>query len=316
VNFISIQDALHDAILCVEIDNSAVKGNFFQNIGYPSSEKSLSSSASVQQKKNFNLYQDFASARPQKKYESGTQIPAVYIPSNTSVHLIDAFGGFLGFPGGSDGGFCDGLNAIDFGKNSTTSCFRSTADILISCTQEFDFDRYVSDLFVSKEGGTAHLSRLVPNVDSSLVKVEISSIVNVKGRTSSPESTKWNEQLQTCQDALETISYTIFYNSKLMITKISASLVITNITVSHKIIQQEFSVFFISADTIKNDLEYRKKSGNPGYLFGLPTLGAKLVQMNDTLGTWSIQMQENGLSVMDIGKGGRCENALTNKLVC
>lgn len=85
-------------------------------------------------------------------------------------------------------------------------------------------------------------------------------------------------------------------------------------------ILQEFAVNFIPMDIgdskrslNKNNIISRVRSGNPGYMFGAPTLGAKSPTINQT--SSYVIAQKAGFTVMNTGLAGQCGTSSTTGLV-
>ncbi len=83
---------------------------------------------------------------------------------------------------------------------------------------------------------------------------------------------------------------------------------------------QEFAVNFIPVDVgdsrrshVKNNMITRVRSGNPGYIIGAPTLGAKSPNISHT--SSYVIAQKAGFTVMDTGLTGQCSSSLTTGLV-
>ena len=79
-------------------------------------------------------------------------------------------------------------------------------------------------------------------------------------------------------------------------------------------IRQEYAVNFIPTEVDasdrsheNNNLIFRIRSGNPGYIFGAPTLGAMTPAINHTASY--VIAQKAGFTVMDTGLVGQCSSS-------
>jgi hypothetical protein len=90
-----------------------------------------------------------------------------------------------------------------------------------------------------------------------------------------------------CDDALVSVCYFVYYSTAGAITKVVVDLTVANVSAAPvpaaTMVRQEFSIEFIpdalgTADAALNgNSVLRSRSGNPGYLSGLPLLNAELV---------------------------------------
>ena len=134
--------------------------------------------------------------------------------------------------------------------------------------------------------------------DSNEIKKESESIEE------SPDA-QWDNETLTCRRALSKISYQISHDGDGSITKVAVSVSATNISSEAKTFQQHYSVSF-SLDSDEEKTGERKRSGNPGYVFGLPTLAR--------ISTTTSYETESQMKIMGLGNGGKC-NDVSNSMV-
>ena len=86
-----------------------------------------------------------------------------------------------------------------------------------------------------------------------------------------------------CQSAIKAVVYTVTHNadSAAAITAVTAAIVISDIPIDAGSVTQTFGVSFVSpyagkASATNGNLVSRPRSGNPGYLTGLPVLAGTL----------------------------------------
>ena len=140
------QDALQ-GVLCVETDNSAVKGDFFSDPGYPSATTTFAPNGPGVKHKNFWPRKDETShleSTSNDAFHLGDPISVHYAGEENSVASTNAFGQVLRLPFAGDGGFCNDLNAIQFGHSIKTSCLRNIKDIAVTCENDFSTSHFTS----------------------------------------------------------------------------------------------------------------------------------------------------------------------------
>jgi hypothetical protein len=110
--------------------------------------------------------------------------------------------------------------------------------------------------------------------------------------------------------------YNIRHNST-SIVHIAVDIETHDVEQSNGELLQEFAVNFIPVDVgdsrrshDKNNMITRVRSGNPGYILGAPTLGAKRPNTSSY-----VIAQKAGFTVMDTGVDGQCSSSSTTGLV-
>lgn len=112
------------------------------------------------------------------------------------------------------------------------------------------------------------------------------------------------------------MTYNVRHNST-SILDISVNIDTLDIVPSTRDLMQEFAVKFIPDDVLaadrshdKNNIISRVRSGNPGYIVGAITLGAK--RTLNPLTSSFVNAQKAGFSVMDTGMAGQCSTSSTS----
>ena len=142
--------------MCIENDNSAVKGNFFEDQGYPRASQVFSPGGRGAKHLGFHSYnREATSAKSDAKYQLGDPIAAYH---SSDQKLTVAFGGFLILPSASDGGNCIELNTVAFGRNEADKCSKFTDDLAVDCEGQLSTARYVSNIY----GKTSPLECVLP----------------------------------------------------------------------------------------------------------------------------------------------------------
>ena len=159
------------------------------------------------------------------------------------------------------------------------------------------------------------------NPSNALIPISIGTYVDSSGvvytgPTAIPPQTKWDNSSLVCTNALKRMTYNVRHNST-SILDISVDIDTLDIVPSTRDLMQEFTVNFIpdyvaASDRShdKNNIISRVRSGNPGYIVGAPTLGAKRT-LNPLTSSFVIA-QKAGFSVMDTGLAGQCSTSSTS----
>ncbi len=106
-----------------------------------------------------------------------------------------------------------------------------------------------------------------------------------------------------CKRAVKSIHYSVSILTSGEITNVTADVGVIDISDEEKIIFQDFHVQFRT----ENSLRVQSKSGNPGYLYGMPVLVGNENNSDITAGGY--------LKTFDLDKGGDCLNVSTSRSV-
>lgn len=159
------------------------------------------------------------------------------------------------------------------------------------------------------------------NPSNTLIPISIGTYVDSSGivhtgPTAIFSQTKWDNSSFVCTNALKRMTYNVRHNSTSLLD-ISVDIDTLDIVLSTRELMQEFAVKFIPDDVTasdrsrdKNNIISRLRSGNPGYIVGKPTLGAKHT-INPLTSSFVIA-QKAGFSVMDTGLAGQCGTSSTS----
>ena len=138
------QDKLQ-GLLCAEIDNSAVKGKFFEDQGYPRAAQIFSPGGRGANQPGFHSFSREAALITSKAdYNLGDPIAAYH---SFDQQLTHAFGGYLVLPSPDDGGSCIELNTVAFGKSESSRCSKYIVNLAADCEGKFSTGRYFSNIF-------------------------------------------------------------------------------------------------------------------------------------------------------------------------
>eukprot|EP00904_Undaria_pinnatifida_P007560 jgi/Undpi1/3934/HiC_scaffold_16.g07302.m1 len=240
-----------DGLLCVQYDNSGSKGEFLEDPGtLPTTI--FSDSAGLSEFSYHDLLiasSGTGATEGDATFDKGDRIPAAFLGDGGGT--VAAFGGF--FP-------------VEI--SSTTWLDWDTG-------QESEFDYVNCGAFYY---GGAGASTVYSNCSM--------------GGGSANVSTAVTNTTEGCKNALSSVCYTILHDGEGSVTRVSAALVLTDIPVGIVASSQRFSVEFrldetsdaFSALTQSQDLGNlvkRARSGNPGYLPGLPVLAGRLQSWGD-----------------------------------
>jgi len=146
---------LHN-LLCTEIDNSAIKGHFFTDIGYPIFGSSIYK-MTPEKRIGFDERQVMApSLHPGHNYLHGDYIPILKQHFTSENSFIGGPNEVLFLPNSNDGGLCNDFDAVKFGRRTDNGCLRMIHNLSAQCTTYFGIDHFIGDTF-----GRFHLSRRV-----------------------------------------------------------------------------------------------------------------------------------------------------------
>jgi hypothetical protein len=193
--------------------------------------------------------------------------------------------GHLVLPSVGDGGYCIDSSAARFGKNEEMSCLRNIENLATECSTKFNVERYLPSLVESEKG--------------SALRTKVNTSHNVVPAV-------WDANSSLCKNALKSFTYTVVYNQT-TILDVSVDSESVDIDIGTTELRQNFAINFVQAEADSSGR--RQRSGNPGYIVGLPTLGAKSPDTNGTIS--HVIPQEAGFMVMDTGIGGQCSNSPT-----
>jgi len=303
--------------MCVEKDNSAVKGNYFIEQGYPSAFQVLGQGSNqLGFHSYFSREETTSKAKTSKAaYQLGDEIVAYHQDESTAT-LTNAFGGYLVLPTPDSSGNCIELNTVSFGKSETNTCTKHTSNLATDCEGQFSTSRYISNIVIEKSKGSSTLEsiRIAKFTNSSHGIVLADDLEDILLHQT---TTAWDESTQTCTNALKQMTYNIRYNHTSIID-ISVELetmdIVENSETSQQL-QQTFAINFIPDEVEssersqeQNNLITRTKSGNPGYIIGSPTLGAfsPSSTTNHSTALSYVIAQRSGFTIMDTGLVGHC----------
>jgi len=129
-----VQDAM-DNLLCVQLDNSAVKGSFFKRIDQIPTESALNDLKGADFSRILNTV---SIQNESRNYIVGDHLQAVQKEGPGQLRSVDV----LLLPSSTDGGFCSEFNAVEFGANSDVSCTQIIESLENDCTRLLSIDQY------------------------------------------------------------------------------------------------------------------------------------------------------------------------------
>jgi len=148
-------------LLCAEKDNSAVKGKFFEDQGYPRATQIFSPGGWGANQLGFHSFSREADLITTKaEYQLGDPI-AVYQSSDQK--RTRAFGGYLILPFPDDGGHCIELNTVAFGRSESSMCLKYINNLSAECEGKLSTGRYISNIFGEHSLLTQYLRSMLLN---------------------------------------------------------------------------------------------------------------------------------------------------------
>eukprot|EP00761_Pharyngomonas_kirbyi_P014835 gb/GECH01014865.1/.p1 GENE.gb/GECH01014865.1/~~gb/GECH01014865.1/.p1 ORF type:complete len:622 (+),score=104.50 gb/GECH01014865.1/:1-1866(+) len=278
------------SVLCVVWENSPYRGTFYEPISKLDSTNFDEAVSQTENNVDHSLnYANSENISQNSVYELDYLIPTAF---NTSNGPIRRFGGFFRIPKMVVSGFCSDFAKAQFGRSSEGSCYRSWGtDPSKTCETSLNIDYYLRNVFLGSRGDLRErsigLSEYVP-ISASSIKKYNQDNSEFNELTELP-STEFDSISSSCENAIQRVRYIVRYESGRIISA-SADVTIKDVDMdSNKFLEQEFSLDFIEGNG-----EYRLRSGNPGYISGLPVLGGVLVENE---GEQAIAESKSGLTV-------------------
>lgn len=264
-------------------------------------------------------------------YSLGDTILGAYVTSSTAVEST-ASTGFMNWfiPSRGMSANCESQRPIQFGVDLddwcvvevealSTSCTAASTALLPSAFTSLDSLSYGSMLHVASSPTT------VPGSSTGWIRSYVRAAAGVTeheqlesaadaGIYDSLIQPKWDSTLTTCMNTMHNLTYHVTYSaSSGAITMVNVSVAVGNTTMKtdgDASITQGFSVRWYADGGTP---EYaRDRSGSPGYIEGLPVLGAA----SSTSGTKTAYLQStDGARVLGAGPGGVCSNQTHNPIL-
>ncbi|KAG9468611.1 hypothetical protein GDO78_022339 [Eleutherodactylus coqui] len=150
---------------------------------------------------------------------------------------------------------CSDYNPARFLQSRVTSCVRVLRNLTASCEAELYLSPsfYYQDITVLRVPADA--------TDRSAVRVPITSSV-----TAAPVL-----RGDVCNNLVTQVVYTVLYNGTQGITSVSVDFTLSNVSAANTRVSQMFSTLYKPVAAASPD-SVQSRSGNPGYLVGLPVL--------------------------------------------
>jgi tectonic-1/3 len=278
-----IHTTLVDNMLCVELDNNPGKGQFFTDPGTPTDSSFQSLSAALA-----SSYQPVAlvastSATDDENYKVGQTVRAAH--DDGTGTLFAANGGNFVVPAAAPfGGLCSDASFAQYLEPSRNTCRRASDDFRDACRSggAFDSERYTVNLKIAKFRD-AQLG-----VAASWLTLTMTALEHVDSATGTvtaltPSNTAvvdpiFDDVTCSCNNALLSAEYLLGYelNGLLATAKVAVQVGTvygtgTGATCTAASFDQTFAVVYNSSAAVRID-EIRPKSGNPGYIVGMPVI--------------------------------------------
>ena len=188
---------------------------------------------------------------------------------------------FFRIPARSSNGFCNEMNAVEFGKNRDARCTLVIGNLEKDCETRLNMDRFTQTLSILR-GKTSLTSVSYSAIQPSLLELEIASIKSTNGSKLDIGTTKTHWDGGTCFNALERMHIDVDFNDNEEITHIAANITVLNelsMNPGRNSVEQYFSVTFSPLVAVAAV----PPRTNPGYQFGEPVLAAKVADDGSTI---------------------------------
>ena len=248
----TLQDTV-STLLCVEVDNSPFQGRFY----------------SLVDEFEVNIDSVKAIATNNVDYTDTMAEPTISTADSftTGVNMISylseslQFGNIWPIPGPDDSGFCSDMNPA---KWLIGQQYDGCGRTFTLCTDPpLNPATYTSSLKIASSPGlTSSLQNLVPVIVQKLLLVQASGMVETL--TTNTTGMPYGSNC-ICSGVVHEVHYTVITNpDETMLMSVYADLVVGMTSTCN--VKQTFSISFQSNTVV------RARSGNPGYLPGLPLL--------------------------------------------
>ncbi|CAM9472724.1 unnamed protein product [Ectocarpus fasciculatus] len=354
-----------DGLLCVQYDNSASKGEFFEDPGtLPISIFGDSGASEFSYHDNLAVSAASGPTETDTFFDTGDRIPVAFLADDGGT--VAAFGGFFPLPVADDTGQCNEANFVEFAVPvpakiaEENTCAREVENLASQCSSAFAWGRFTNQLYVGTDGTVAPAPLVI---GGEYTAVEISSVtwrdwdtgqetdftdVNcgvfyydgavadtvttnsacILGGGTGETVASATDVSDGCKNALASVCYTVTHDGEGGISAVSAAVVLTDIPPGPNggsfsaVSPQQFSVEFRLDETSDSfadmtrsqdlgNLVERGRSGNPGYLPGLPVLAGRLESEDDDEYIAAGGSNGGGGLELMVGEGNGCDNVGT-----
>jgi len=335
--------SLVDNMLCVAEDNNPSLGE------YITAPTTLSSSDFSSAISSTSFYFDDGSTDVQvlepvasgeaPEYKVGNVILAAKVDSGGALQIIN--GGGFAIPTASSDGSCTSFgNFMRYLSADLSSCVHRVSDLSSKCvaggelsaTKFFDATLRVGTIRTATTTTPTLWSNLnytgvysTPDPDSDERTFLGSATLSADGTSTTSSFTmpepSWDGVTCTCSNVLRRVEYTVHHEESGQVSSIPAPdvvIVLTSITASScsapsaNIVQEFQTTYELNSASTTSTTPLRPKSGNPGYITGLPLLSGLLTEYDDA-GTMkqAILQDEEGMIVMPVDSAGLCSTTGT-----
>jgi hypothetical protein len=193
--------------------------------------------------------------------------------------VVPRFGGLLPLPSDRGDGVCAESGAVLFGEPTTETCSIAVTDLSAQCAEKgtFDASRFTEELYVGSK-------------QSLKIEFSTNSVDDYVAMTTVPDTVPtptFDSGTGDCTDALISVEYTVTYSSAQLITGVVATVTTGTISAGTEAVAASFSSSFVDSSSPAvadrtldgNNVVVRPRSGNPGYIYGLPVLAGRSLKL-------------------------------------
>jgi len=302
--------------LCVAYDNSDIKGIFHNDPGTFEGDTTVFDDSRVDSP---YAYEDYFPGSAIIRRSDQSYYRGDFISARQSTSGRRVFGGALPLPtAGPDGGCLESNYAQFMEPVRTGTCSRFDADLPTSCSSTFNPARFVDLEVCAQYDFYSSCTSWVP-VELGTVTLTDPAGAVVAEQTTLPGTSYANS---TCSNALVSTCYTVYASKEGEITRVVVDLTLRDLVATAEISsEQAFTLEFGSSDRSSPDAApsvygntiLRTKSGNPGYIEGMPVLFGQLAV--DGQGKQAIKAQIPGLQVYGSAASVQCDLSNPRQIV-
>ncbi|GBL78030.1 Tectonic-3 [Araneus ventricosus] len=204
---------------------------------------------------------------------------------------------------------CSCSHEIKYLEDFDSFCSRQIHNLKDECEKNKYFSAESYSNFCIKSGSIlqdfhTRLKDLISHTKEMNSDNELYQQANSLCVRNSPFKPKYLVQKNICSQVVRSVYFTVIHNGFSGIHNINVYFEYTDLDTQTEAFLQHFSVIF----KWNNITNTRKRSGNPGYQVGLPILvgtNTTAIELDDT---FEIQIESNGLSVLDKDENSLCSN--------
>jgi hypothetical protein len=284
----SMETTVEDGLLCVFADNADIHGTYLKDAGIYEGNTAIFDDPLVQ--KEFSYSETIPGTSINDRGTASAYYRGDPIRAASADGSQPKSGGYMALPTAGPDGQCIDSNYGHFMEPLRGSeCVRVVENLDRNCGLVFDASRAlmsVCSTYKTTHAGCANEWVEVEVGATTLIDPVSGSKAVLQDADLSSLSADYTMD-GVCINAVTEACYYVYYGVGGVITKVIVDLTLTNITAAEPAtaVRQGYSVEFlpaqVAADRSPSTKVLRTRSGNPGYIVGLPVLNAELITSSE-----------------------------------